>query len=355
MRLINQVKPNQLNIWFYWDGPCEGERRQQMYDSLFSTRGFNRSRPIYLVSNTWEQEPILTERGIEVVRWDDTIYDLMPNGDRWRPLYNQASARDRCDLLRFLFLRGWAGSYIDTDDMCIRPIPMPSLHLNNKQSNLNANMVCRSYDPHTCHYDGNTREMCLPGNLRRQKPQYDHIQIFPRTDVWLNHQENSPIVRHLLNRPEMDPDRGINTIYSYGDSEVVSWQTMIMRTCHDMLPQHRKTWNLEMTLIYLYESHVANCSHWDQGLHGGEMHQIWPDTQLLEPWGSQRFTRQQFMTFKKQALNQFPKATHLWLHDKGDSISPEWNARYSTNNNRHNLLSTYWIEQIRKDFNIPHV
>ena len=39
----------------------------------------------------------------------------MPNGELWKPLYNEASARDRCDLLRFLFLKGWGGSYIDSD------------------------------------------------------------------------------------------------------------------------------------------------------------------------------------------------------------------------------------------------
>ena len=381
MRTLNQVEPSIYNIWFYWDGPCEGDRRQQLYDAVFSTRGYNPTRPIFLVSNTWQQEPVLTDRDIEVIRWDDTIYDLFPNGDQWRPLYNAASARDRCDLLRFLFLKGWGGSYIDSDDMAIRPIPEPSRRTKNQ--------VCRSYDPHTCHYDGNTPEMCLPGHLR-DKPEFDHIPIFPRTDVWLNHEPHSKIVTHLLDRPEHRPDLGINTIYSYGQNQQVSWQTMILRTCQDLIGLHRKEWNLEMTLLYLFESHVANCSYWDQGRYGGEMHQIWPvahpynyqppiipdstqldhDTdkyapnpdwtnmgggQTEQPWGEQRFTKEQFRHFRLLALNQFRGATHLWLHDKEPHISPEWNARHKTMNHRYNLLSTYWIEETRKLYNIPHV
>ena len=348
MRKLNQVTPNPNNIWFYWDGPCEGDRRQQLYDAVFSTRGYNPTRPIFLVSNTWQQEKVLTDIGVEVIRWDDTIYDLFPNGDRWRPLYNAASARDRCDLLRFLFLKGWGGSYIDSDDMAIRPIP--------EVTKKTHNIVCRSYDPHTCHYDGNTPEMCLPGHLRG-KPEFDHIPIFPRTDVWLNHLwNNSPIVNHLLEREEHDPDLGINTIYSYHNTKQVSWQTMILRSCQDLLNLHGREWHLEMTLLYLYESHVANCSYWDQGRYGGELHQIWPESQPPHHhWGQQRFTRQQFELFKDEALQRFPKATHLWLHDKGDYISDEWNARHQTMLFQLNLLSTYWIEETRNQFNIPHV
>ena len=336
---IDTVTPNPANVWFYWDGNCEGERLQQLYDSLFSTRYFNPDRPIYLVSNTFDQLPIFDEHAIDVVRWGDSIYRHMPNGEQWKPLYNAASHRDRCDLLRFLFLKGWAGSYIDSDDMAVRPLP--PVHVKN--------IVCRSYDPHTCHYDGLKPEDCLPGHLRG-KPEFDHIPIFPRTDIWLNHHLDSPIVNGLLNRPEHKPEQGINTIYSHANGGGVGWQTMILRTCNDNIETHGKEWQLDMTLLYLFESHVANCSVWDQGKHGGEMHKIYPLGQ--GQWGSQEYPRQQAVQFLYKCLEEFPLATHLWLHDKGDGISPQWHYDY---NEEWALLSTHWIQHIRKVANIPSI
>ena len=336
---IDTVTPNPANVWFYWDGNCEGERLQQLYDSLFSTRYFNPDRPIYLVSNTFDQLPIFDEHAIDVVRWGDSIYRHMPNGEQWKPLYNAASHRDRCDLLRFLFLKGWAGSYIDSDDMAVRPLP--PVHVKN--------IVCRSYDPHTCHYDGLKPEDCLPGHLRG-KPEFDHIPIFPRTDIWLNHHLDSPIVNGLLNRPEHKPEQGINTIYSHANGGGVGWQTMILRTCNDNIETHGKEWQLDMTLLYLFESHVANCSVWDQGKHGGEMHKIYP--QGKGQWGSQEFPRQQAVQFLYKCLEEFPLATHLWLHDKGDGISPQWHYNY---NNEWALLTTHWIQHIRKVAGIPSI
>ena len=336
---IDTVTPNPANVWFYWDGNCEGERLQQLYDSLFSTRYFNPDRPIYLVSNSFEQEDIFTEHRITVVKWGDSIYRHMPNGKKWRPLYNAASHRDRCDLLRFLFLKGWGGSYIDSDDMAVRPLP--PVHVKN--------IVCRSYDPHTCSYDGTRADECLPGHLRG-KPEFDHIPIFPRTDIWLNHHIDSPIVRDLLQRPEHDLSKGINTIYSHADGGSISWQTMIMRTCEEHLSTHGTEWHLDMTLLYLFESHVANCSVWDQGKHGGEMHKIYPLGQ--GQWGSQEYPRQQAVQFLYKCLEEFPLATHLWLHDKGDGISPQWHYDY---NEEWALLSTHWIQHIRKVANIPSI
>ena len=336
---IDDVKPDPHNIWFYWDGPCQGERLQQLYDSLISTRYFNPDRPIYLVSNTFEQEAIFTEHKIRVVKWTDTIYRHMPNGEAWKPLYNAASARDRCDLLRFLFLKGWGGSYIDSDDMAVRPMPPVS----------RKNIVCRSYDPHTCHYDGVKPEDCLPGNLRG-KPEFDHIPIFPRTDIWLNHHLDSPIVSALLNRPEHKPEQGINTIYSHQHGGGVGWQTMILRTCKEQLHTHGKEWHLDMTLLYLYESHIANCSQWDQGKWGGEMHKIYPLG--TGDRAHQEYPRQQAVQFLYKCLEEFPGATHLWLHDKGDGISPQWHYDH---NQDWALLSTHWIQHIRKVAGIPSI
>jgi len=51
-------------------------------------------------------------------------------------------------------------------------------------------------------------------------------------------------------------------------------------------------------------------------------------------------------------MEEFPMATHLWLHDKGKGISPQWHYNY---NKDWALLSTHWIQHIRKVAGIPSI
>jgi hypothetical protein len=42
-------------IWFYWDGPISESRLKILHDSVYSTRVFNPSHTINVVSNSLQQ------------------------------------------------------------------------------------------------------------------------------------------------------------------------------------------------------------------------------------------------------------------------------------------------------------
>ena len=329
---ISQIQPDVNNIFFYWDGQrLEGDRLTQAIDSIWSTRHFNPERPIWFITNT---EEAADWPNIRVTRWDDTIYSQMPNAQEWTTVYNAAHPRDRSDLFRLLLLHKFGGSYIDTDDIAIRPIP-PTRQ---------ANIVSRSYDPHTCHYDGNTPEDCVPG-WTRETTGFEHIPWFPRNDCWYNWRAEHELIQSIIREGSQQPELGINSIYTWGKTGKPSWQTLILQNCMAALANHGKTWQSALTLIYLPESHVATCSQWDRGDHGGELHAIWPQSPL--PWGQQEFTLNQATQFIDRARAQWPMAAHMWLHDKGDRISSQWDPRAPKRNKQ--LMSTHIIQTIRQE------
>ena len=327
---IGQIQPDPNNIFFYWDGgKLEGERLSQAIDSIWSTRHFNPDRPIWLVSNT--EQPV-DWPNIRVTRWDDTIYSPMANTAEWTTIYNAAHPRDRSDLFRMLLLFKFGGTYIDTDDIALRSLPPIR----------QANIVSRSYDPHTCHYDGNTPADCVPG-WTRETTSFEHLPWFPRNDCWYNWRPEHELIADIIKDGSQEPEKGINSIYTYHETGKPSWQTLILRHCMAALANHGKTWQSALTLLYLPESHVANCSQWDRGDHGGELHSIWP--QSPQPWGQQEFTQEQASLFLQQALELWPMACHMWLHDKGDGISQQW--AIDAPKQPHQLMSTHIIQSIR--------
>ena len=334
---ISEIEQTDQNIFFYWDGqPIKRDyhRWVQARDAIVTTQHFNSTRPIWLISNCEQPEDW---PGIRVTRWDDTLYSPMPHATQWAGLYNAAGPRDRCDVIRFLLLYKYGGSYVDTDDICLQPI-QPYIK----------NIVSQSYDPHTCHYDGWEPADCLPGWMRGHDQGWNHIPWFPRTDCWYNWQPEHELILGLIKRGSEKPEAGINTIYSYGENKQLSWQSLILLECKSQLNNYNKTWTSALTLIYLPESHVAHCCTWDRGDHGGPIHSIWPKSAL--PWGKQLFTEEQYHQFWKRAQRLWPNAAHMWLHDKGDGISPEWDPRAPKQSQQ--LMSTHIIRGLREQANI---
>lgn len=342
---ISEIEQTDQNIFFYWDGvqiKRDRNRLIQTTDAIFSTLHFNPDRPIWLISNCEQPEDW---PGIRVTRWDNELYSPMPHAEQWAELYNRAGPRDRCDVIRFLLLYKYGGSYVDTDDICLAPMP-----------NEEKNIMCRSYDPHTCHYDGWRPEDCVPGSTRGAASQWQHIPWFPRTDCWYNWAPQHELILNIIKRGSESPERGINTIYSYGDTKQLSWQSLIMLEAKAQLANHGITWQAQLTLLYLPESHVATCCYWDRGDYGGELHQIWPASQAeawAGDWGRQQYTLEQANQFWAAAKLQWPYMTHMWLHDKGKGISPEWDPRATPKATQ--LMSTHIIRTIRHQAKIPQV
>jgi hypothetical protein len=105
--------------------------------------------------------------------------------------YINLAARERSDLIRMVLLYKYGGSYMDTDDVAIKPINQTI-----------ENLVCRNYDPHTAHYNNLTSEDCISG-IHREIRGYDDINIMPRNDCWLNFNHHSKFIHSLLSNPKI--------------------------------------------------------------------------------------------------------------------------------------------------------
>lgn len=296
------IKENDQNIIFYWDGPISDSRKKILEDCIYSTRVFNPDRPIYLISN-WIKE-LNDKYQIEIVNWEDSFFEgiKIPALEK----YKKANYREMSDLMRIVLLYQFGGSYIDTDDLCI-----------NKMTTLK-NLVCRSYDPHTCHYNNLKPEDCIEGR-HREIPGYDHIYMFPRNDCWLNFEPKSKFISDILNN-----EKFINSekVIYIGDG--FSWQSLTLESCLKNINDIGNTFNLGLTLLYLYEDFVATCSYWDRCHHGGEMCDIYktlPDLNQYE-WGFYKCDKETADSFYKKIIDTYPYVSHMWLHIK--DMKKEW-------------------------------
>ena len=148
------------NIFFYWDGDIYPSRMDILKDCVYSTRIMNPSRPIYVVTNSLTADMFDSKFDIQIYNWDISILSDTPFPQDKLKYYMDSSThiccnpRELSDLMRLSLLYKFGGSYIDTDDLAIKPICKTP------------NLICRSYDPHTCHYNNITPEQCIPGAYR---------------------------------------------------------------------------------------------------------------------------------------------------------------------------------------------
>ena len=287
-----------------------------MQDCVYSTKYFNSDREICIYSNSLDRKDFI---GVDIVKWDISLFDDTPIPKSLAAMFISGGHRDLSDLLRLVLLYKFGGSYIDTDDLCIRKM--------SEQKNL----ICRSYDPHTCFYNKIKDEDCLSGTMR-EIGGYDDIPIFPRNDCWQNFEPKHPFIESLLSDPRVQSrTQPIDICGEY------SWQSLTLENC-----KKRTDYTLGLALLYLYESHVSVCSGWDRG-DRGEMHDIYrslPDFKLY-PHGQYRCTKETALEFLN-TLNKYPYLSHLWLHDK--DMNPDWLREPR----EIELLSTQILNIIRK-------
>lgn len=305
-------------IWFFWDGGVSSTRLKIMQDCVNSTIYFN-DEEVVVMSNTLNQ----SDFKCEVRKWDASIFEGTPIPiSLYEKLYKNTSPREKSDLIRLALLYKFGGSYIDTDDLGIR-----------KMSN-KSNVVCRSYDPHTAWYNKIKDEECIPGT-RKEIRGYDHIPTFPRNDCWQNFEPKTNFLKNLLTDKRVL--EGEKAIFICDD---FSWQSLTL----EYLKKHPET-NYSLTLLYLYESHVAASSVWDMGAHGGEMHDLYkilPDITLY-PHGKYLCTEKTALEFYEKVINIYPDVSHLWLHDK--DMNPDWLKR---DYKEKELISTWILKYVRE-------
>lgn len=300
---------NILNIFFFWGGDISATRLKILQDCLYSTRIYNPTRPIYIVSNTIREDMLDPKFNIEIYRWDDTLFNDLPiPKEHIEKHYLKAHPRELSDLIRLVLLYKFGGTYIDTDDLAIKELAEPTTK----------NIVCRSYDPHTCHYNKLLPEDCIDG-IHREIRGYDHIQIFPRNDCWVNFEPNSLFIQDiLLNEKVANTDKAIYI----GDD--FSWQSLTLETCKKHIASIGETYNLALTLMYVYEDFVSASSYWDRCLHGGEMCDLWNEMEGVKDteWGFYKCKKSIALDYLEKVRATYPYLSHLWLHSK--DMNKDW-------------------------------
>lgn len=317
------IDKNSRNIFFYWDGIISDSRKLILEHCIYSTRLFNPDRPIYLISNTIDK--LDPKYDIKIKNWDNTFFEGLNI-----PLleeYKKSNYREVSDLIRLVLLYQFGGSYIDTDDLCINKLPDIK------------NLVCRSYDPHTCHYNNLKPEDCIPGQYREIRG-YDHIPIFPRNDCWLNFEPNNKFILDILIN---DKFLNSNKVIYIGDG--FSWQSLTLESCLKNIDQIGDLYNLGLSLIYLYEDFVSASSFWDRCHNGGEMCDIYKQLPNIDQykWGFYKCERRVAENFYNTVLEKYPYLSHMWLHNK--DMNEEWMKQHP---NKYSSLST-WIYKIIKE------
>jgi hypothetical protein len=321
-------------IFFYWDGYLDhfSPRRKILNDCVYSTRIFNPNHTIIIVSNTLKEEEFNPKFNILVRGWDLSLFDDIPIPKSLiEEHYINAHPRERSDLIRMVLLYKYGGSYMDTDDIAIKPINQTI-----------GNLVCRNYDPHTAHYSQLTPEDCISG-IHREIPGYDDINIMPRNDCWLNFNHHSKFIHSLLFNPKIVES---NKAIYIGDN--TSWQSLTLEACKSN--QIKVDYNLGLTLLYLYEDFVSSSSFWDQGHHGGEMCDIWkklPNVNNYD-WGFYKCDKQTAMSFYQEIYDKYPYLSHMWLHSK--DMKEEWLIDELDENEKYSV-STWIYDDIKKQIN----
>jgi len=321
-----KIEPSTNNIFFYWDGNISKERLDILSDCIYSTILFNPTRKVYLISNTLTSD--IFNNKINVVTWNSSFFENLPFNKNKFDNYKKCSPRDFSDLFRLILLYKFGGSYIDTDDLCIR-------EMSNKP-----NLICRSYDPHTSFYNNISDNDCVPGFTREIRG-YDHINIFPRNDCWQNWEPESEFIYDMLSNEKFISNDDI--VWIGGN---FSWQSITNETCIKRIKEIGETWNFGLTLLYLFEDFVAVSSFWDRCDLGGEMCDIWeklPNVNNYD-WGFYKCNESVAFKFYLDVISKYPYLSHMWLHSKDQN--KEWFEEISTS--KEYAMST-WIYHFIKE------
>lgn len=321
-------------IFFYWDGYIHESRLKILRDCVYSTRVFNPDRKIVIVSNFLKQDLFDSKFRIQVLPWgEDLFYNLPIPFELIKEHYLPAGARELSDLMRLVLLYKFGGSYIDTDDIAIKAICNTP------------NLVCRSYDPHTCHYNQLTPEDCIDGKYREIEG-FDHLTMFPRNDCWLNFEPKSQFIYDLLSNPKVI-EAG-KALY-IGDN--TSWQSLTLETCKKHIDTIGVTFNLGLTLLYLYEDFVSASSYFDRCMEGGELCEEWQQLPGMGDyeWGFYKTDKETALKFYYKIYWKYPYLSHMWLHSK--DMKEEWMLEELDENEKYSV-STWIYNEIRKKIDV---
>jgi hypothetical protein len=292
-------------IHFYWDGPISDTRLEILRNCVYSTRIFNPDKTIIVWSRSLVQSQFESCFDIKVFPWADDIFIGVPVSPEVITKFRNSDPRSFSDFFRLVLLYQFGGSYIDTDDLCIKKLPEAR------------NIVCRSYDPHTSFYNKIDELGCFPGEFR-EITGYDRIPFFPRNDCWLNFDQHHYIIKDILQHPALAEEGLVSILASH------SFQSLTLEVCKKHIDKCGEDFRFGLTLLYLFEDFVAGSSTWDRCEQGGEMCDIYATLPGIKdyPWGSYKCNEETASEFFKKVTSNYPVLSHLWLHSKDQE--KEW-------------------------------
>ena len=323
------------DIYFFWYGSISDTRLDVLKTCIFSTKMHNQDRNVILYTDSINKEMLGSKYDIELRQVDMSMFNDTPlNIDIIKSNYCddingklclKCHPREFSDLFRIVLLYKFGGSYVDTDDACLRPIG------NTK------NIVARCCDPHTCHYSNISHDRLMPAKYR-EIDGYD-LPMFIRNDCWLNWEPKSAFLHDLLTDQRLNnADRALYI----GDD--FSFQSLALDICNKHLFKIGDNFNLRMSLLHLYEGHIGVSSYYDRGHFGGEIHDIWnklPDIDKHE-WSRYKCTKDVAIGFINEVLSIYPDTCFLYLQDK-DMIP----AYFDDTDEHMQLMSTHIYKHIK--------
>jgi hypothetical protein len=304
------IDKNIKNIFLFWEGSINKDRLSMLMTVIKSIYYFNNDRKIYLFSNTLSEDRIIDILNIcKLVRYSykDLITNTpIENKENIKNAYEkkQYDGRTFSDFFRFIILYKFGGTYTDTDNICIKKIPIEK------------NIICRTYDPHTAFYNKITDENCIPGQYKYNKKFID-ITFTVRIDCWLNFEANDKLLYLILNSDKLIDENNKVLYITHSNG---SWQKLVLTTIRDNIKELTKNnkYILGLNLLYLYEKFIATSSKWDTCKKGGELCSIYNELPNIKDykWGDYKSDKETALLFLEKCKSYFPTCCFLWMGDK---------------------------------------
>ena len=344
----NELVPSRENIFLFWENGhtpwkkvADSGRADITKTALWTTCKFNPNRPVYLFSNSAKVSDYdHKDVNFTIVRYTfkDLVRDTPLDRNEHAKLsygWDGINPRIVCDVIRILLIYKYGGTYVDTDNVCVKPIvDSPS------------NIISRTFDladSHWCNILPETKypqpqpireatlnTHCFDGRLR-ENGLFPEKNFFVRMDGWVNWEPRHKLPAEMLGG-QLFNDRGEH--FGYG-SEFWAYAppTWLYRTLIDHYEDVMVDSTFGLTLLYLYEVFMNRDFAVTHGW--GEMLEIYYETvpgfdgthAMLKgrdveglTWGEgMQVTEDIANKFLDKCKVRFPYASFLWMNDKEEN------------------------------------
>lgn len=312
---IRDVRCSTKNVFLLWEYPFwHLEGFIQLTTCLRTLCHFNNDRVINLFSNALPPERLfgvpLGSNSLRIVSWtpDDLVrgtpfdrpgMDFGPDPLGWVHF---------SDPFRIACLWRWGGTYTDTDNICIAPLPSEK------------NLLSRTYDPHSFDKKG---EVLVPGTLREgpDKARYAHIPFRLRQDPFVNFEPEHRFLARL-----------VESAREHNVPRDKRWQALLTEVFMGEVDRGVEDVHARLLLVYFPDGRGCyDYSDHDKCLHGGEICDIlFHNCPGIRHVGRYRTRQRQVAKdVLRDVYDAFPSGCFLWA--KGHLHFSRWRKNKISN------------------------